>query len=78
MAKKLAPHHKVRTSQQDRTLDSMFPVVNPSQKAFDGQKPAPVKVPEIKSSDCNLDSVLQLRDQLDRVKHAGENQGMFS
>ncbi|KIP05661.1 hypothetical protein PHLGIDRAFT_144085 [Phlebiopsis gigantea 11061_1 CR5-6] len=71
MAKKLASQHKVRTSQQDRTLDSMFPVVNLSQKGVDGQQPAPVKVSEIRSSACNLDSVLQLRDQLDRVKHAG-------
>ncbi|KAH6909546.1 DNA binding protein [Coprinopsis sp. MPI-PUGE-AT-0042] len=29
--KRTYSHHKVRTSVQDRTLDSMFPVVNPSQ-----------------------------------------------
>lgn len=73
-AKKLASQHKVRTSQQDRTLDSMFPVVNPSLQGKDtGQKSAPVRVAEIKPSHCNLASVIELRDELSKVKHAGES-----
>lgn len=72
-AKKLTSQHKVRTSQQDRTLDSMFPIVNPSLQGKDtGQKSGPVRVAEIKPSHCNLASVIELRDELSKVKHAGK------
>ncbi|GJE86641.1 DNA mismatch repair protein MutL [Phanerochaete sordida] len=72
--KKLAPNHKVRTSQQDRTLDSMFPVLAASQQpsindADSGQRVAAVKVPEIVASECNLASVLRLRQEVERAKH---------
>ena len=77
-AKKHAPNHKVRTSQSDRTLDSMFPVLPPSQRpsieeAEPGQtqQAPPVKVPEIAVSECILASVLRLREEVERVKHEG-------
>jgi DNA mismatch repair protein MLH1 len=70
--KKLAPNQKVRTSKQDRTLDSMFPVSHPSQQAADtGQQPSPAKIPEIEPSTCNLASVLQLREEVTDMKHEG-------
>ncbi|EKM56943.1 uncharacterized protein PHACADRAFT_119030 [Phanerochaete carnosa HHB-10118-sp] len=75
-AKKPAPNHKVRTSQQDRTLDSMFPVYTPSQRPSIGdanlgqtQKTVVVKVPEIVVSECNLASVMRLRQEVEDVKH---------
>ncbi|KAI0088835.1 DNA binding protein [Irpex rosettiformis] len=69
--KKTPSHHKVRTSMQDRTLDSMFPILDPSQAVSVESDPArpPAKVPDIKLSECNLGSVLQLRDEVANAKH---------
>lgn len=74
--KKPAPNHKVRTSQQDRTLDSMFPVLAASQRPSTNdmdsgqtQKAVVVKVPEIVTSECNLASVMRLREEVERVRH---------
>ena len=73
--KKIYSHQKVRTSLQDRTLDSMFPVVNPAQ--VESQE-APVQNPEtssslksrdIKESDCSLTSVKVLRQAFIKDKH---------
>ncbi|KAF4581677.1 DNA mismatch repair protein [Pleurotus pulmonarius] len=79
-AKKIASQHKVRTSLTDRTLDSMFPVVNqatqPSPlldaKVHDSpatQSPSPLKIRDIKESECYLTSVLNLRHALIKGKH---------
>ncbi|KAI0694214.1 DNA binding protein [Cytidiella melzeri] len=63
--------HKVRTSKQDRTLDSMFPILNPSQAASsESCSPlASVKPPDIQLSECNLATVLQLREEVFTGKH---------
>ena len=51
----------------------MFPVANPSQLSGDpGKKPVLAKVPEVTLSYCNLASVVQLRDEVFRLKHAGK------
>ncbi|KAI0826460.1 histidine kinase-like ATPase [Irpex lacteus] len=71
--KKTPSHHKVRTSQQDRTLDSMFPILNPSQipsAEADLHRPT-IKVPDIPLSKCNLGTVLELRDTMYSDKHEG-------
>lgn len=74
-AKKTPSHHKVRMSQQDRTLDSMFPILNTSQMPGEGvQSPAPARPPDIQVSKCNLATVLQLRDEIVTGKHEGEFQ----
>ncbi|PFH48093.1 hypothetical protein AMATHDRAFT_6132 [Amanita thiersii Skay4041] len=77
--KKVYSQHKVRTSLQDRTLDSMFPVVNPSQVVSPSQKedpsssvvepPPPVKTREIKESECFLTSVKNMRQNIIKNKH---------
>lgn len=72
--KKVASQHKVRISMQDRTLDSMFPVVNPAQisgggDAGDGNDSPLNKSREIKESECYLSSVRSLRDAAIKGKH---------
>ncbi|KAJ3866490.1 histidine kinase-like ATPase [Lentinula novae-zelandiae] len=72
--KKVYSHHKVRTSLQDRTLDSMFPVVNPSQisKGPAESSPQPQSLPrsrEMKESECFLTSVTTLRNRIVKGKH---------
>ncbi|KAJ4468792.1 histidine kinase-like ATPase [Lentinula aciculospora] len=72
--KKIYSHNKVRTSLQDRTLDSMFPVVNPSQI---GKGPADShsssqpqhRSKEVKESECFLSSVTNLRNRIVKGKH---------
>ncbi|KAJ3554935.1 hypothetical protein NM688_g2846 [Phlebia brevispora] len=66
--KKTLSQHKVRTSQSDRTLDSMFPVINPSQKDNSSAQ-EPLKPPEIPESDCLLASVKILRERIALGKH---------
>ncbi|KAF4582453.1 DNA mismatch repair protein [Pleurotus pulmonarius] len=77
---KIASQHKVRTCLTDRTLDSMFPVVNqatqpsppPDAKSHDSpatQSPSPLKIRDIKESECYLTSVLNLRHALIKGKH---------
>ncbi|KIK70163.1 hypothetical protein GYMLUDRAFT_34643 [Collybiopsis luxurians FD-317 M1] len=72
--KKVYSHHKVRTSLQDRTLDSMFPVSNPSQignGASDRDEPSPSnsRHREVKESECFLTSVINLRKKVAKGKH---------
>ncbi|CAA7268441.1 unnamed protein product [Cyclocybe aegerita] len=73
--RKTYSHHKVRTSLQDRTLDSMFPVPNPSQApaASDPTEPTPINAPsksrEIRESECFLTSVKNLRKSILKGKH---------
>lgn len=56
----------------------MFPVVNPSLQSKDtGQKSTLVRVAEIKPSHCNLASVIELREELTKVKHSGESVSML-
>jgi hypothetical protein len=75
--KKISSQHKVRTSVQDRTLDSMFPVINPAQigansgtsgKA-DDSSPGILKPFDVKESECFLTSVRTLRQNLVKGKH---------
>ena len=77
MRKRIYSHQKVRTSLQDRTLDSMFPIANPAQVE---SQDAPVQNPEtplssksrdIKESDCSLTSVKVLRHAFIKDKHQG-------
>ncbi|KAJ7839580.1 histidine kinase-like ATPase [Mycena olivaceomarginata] len=68
--KKTLSQYKVRTSLQDRTLESMFPVVNPTHIA--GASSAKGKSNadrEIKESECTLTSVKRLRQKAIKGKH---------
>ncbi|KAJ7096712.1 hypothetical protein B0H15DRAFT_946177 [Mycena belliarum] len=71
--KKTASQYKVRTSLQDRTLESMFPVINPTQiegSSSGKGKPADIsKSREIKESECYLTSVKTLRQNAIKGKH---------
>nr|GAT48497.1 predicted protein [Mycena chlorophos] len=74
--KKTASQYKVRTSMQDRTLDSMFPVLNPTQiqggdpgPASASTAPKPRLLREITESDCILTSVQTLRQAVAKGKH---------
>ncbi|KAF9068865.1 histidine kinase-like ATPase [Rhodocollybia butyracea] len=71
--KKVYSHHKVRTSLQDRTLDSMFPVANPSTigtgSANASGSQSPSRYREVKESECFLTSVKSLRKQIIKGKH---------
>ncbi|EEB91579.1 hypothetical protein MPER_10039, partial [Moniliophthora perniciosa FA553] len=83
--RKVYSHHKVRTSLQDRTLDSMFPVANPSQiqsssDNASGKKGKPggdtpaipqSRYRDVQESDCNLTSVHNLRKAVQKQKHKG-------
>ncbi|KAE9385345.1 hypothetical protein BT96DRAFT_960757 [Gymnopus androsaceus JB14] len=70
---KVYSHNKVRTSLQDRTLDSMFPVVNPSQIGDSSADPnlsqSFSRYREVKESECFLTSVIGLRKRLEKGKH---------
>jgi DNA mismatch repair protein MLH1 len=75
--KKILSQHKVRTSLQDRTLDSMFPVVNPAQIGgnsgingkTDDSSPGILKPFDVRESECFLSSVRTLRQNLVKGKH---------
>lgn len=74
--RKTYSHNKVRTSLQDRTLDSMFPIVNPSQIEGSSSRTAAsvlstgmTKAREIKESECILTSVQNLRHSVVKGKH---------
>ncbi|KIM85752.1 hypothetical protein PILCRDRAFT_816958 [Piloderma croceum F 1598] len=74
--KKTLSQHKVRTSLQDRTLDSMFPVANPDQihaadsSSIGADPPQNASKPkDIKESECYLTSVKYLRDSVTKRKH---------
>lgn len=80
--KKTLSRHKVRTSLQDRTLDSMFPVISPAQQRPAGSDGSPGTsantppqaraVKEIKESQCYLTSVKNLRAAVGKGKHNRE------
>ncbi|KIY63167.1 DNA mismatch repair protein MutL [Cylindrobasidium torrendii FP15055 ss-10] len=71
--KKVSSHLKVRTSTQDRTLDSMFPVTHSSQigsSSSDLGAPPKVDGPrDVHESQCLLHSVLSLRALVCTEKH---------
>ncbi|KAG5645503.1 hypothetical protein DXG03_005913 [Asterophora parasitica] len=73
--KKTLSQHKVRTSLKDRTLDSMFPIVNPAQVSKSSthghQKDflSTLKSRDVKESECNLTSVVNLRQKTTKGKH---------
>jgi DNA mismatch repair protein MLH1 len=67
--KRVYPQHKVRTSATDRTLDSMFPKVNPSQIQDVVPGPMSAKGREVKESICRLASVSKLRAQVTKETH---------
>ncbi|KAJ7512062.1 histidine kinase-like ATPase [Mycena galericulata] len=73
--KKTLSQYKVRTSLQDRTLESMFPVANPSQiegrpgSSSKGKSTDTSKSREIKESECILTSVKNLRQNAIKRKH---------
>ncbi|KAI9063549.1 DNA mismatch repair protein MutL [Trametes sanguinea] len=80
LKRKVYSHHKVRTSLKDRTLDSMFPVMHPSQRTGSGDGGGDLGTPgtpptmrdrdrEIKESQCFLKSVKELRAAVARAKH---------
>lgn len=70
LVKKTLSQHKIRTSQTDRTLDSMFPLVNPLQ-VEDSSSRGHVNTPDIPESKCYLQSVQILREKMDTGKHRG-------
>ncbi|OAX31623.1 hypothetical protein K503DRAFT_805920, partial [Rhizopogon vinicolor AM-OR11-026] len=59
-AKKVLSQHKVRTSLQDRTLDSMIPVTDPSRTDSDEPTTA-IRLRDIKESTCHFASIKELR-----------------
>ncbi|KAJ7151144.1 histidine kinase-like ATPase [Mycena filopes] len=71
--KKTLSQYKVRTSLQDRTLESMSPIVNPNTQVDAAAKgdPSSTSKPraEIKESECILSSVQKLRQRLVKGKH---------
>jgi DNA mismatch repair protein MLH1 len=82
--KKVYAHYKVRTSNQDRTLDSMFPVVNQAtrlERSESAAQQSPTNQPkakEIKESQCSLTSVTGLRQNLLKGKHKRKPQRFFT
>ncbi|KAF9819424.1 hypothetical protein IEO21_02167 [Rhodonia placenta] len=81
LKKKVLSQHKVRTSLTDRTLDSMFPVISPSQqpgsdaatgttnRTAQEATPGTPRVREIKESECFLTSVRDLRQAVLKGRH---------
>lgn len=78
--KKVPSNHKIRTSQKDRTLDSMFPVLNTSQmpnelvpdlgSQDEGTSRKTTKSrTDIPMSECYLMSVRQLREAIEAARH---------
>ncbi|KDR72527.1 hypothetical protein GALMADRAFT_252658 [Galerina marginata CBS 339.88] len=76
--RKVYSQHKVRTCLQDRTLDSMFPVVNQTQTQADASSSKLSETPptttlgklrEVKESRCFLTSVKNLRQSILKGKH---------
>ncbi|KAF8548260.1 DNA mismatch repair protein MutL [Imleria badia] len=66
---KLYPHHKVRTSLHDRTLESMIPVLNPSRSDGDDVSKKAVGLRDIPESSCDLTSILELRKLVQKSVH---------
>ncbi|KAI6007865.1 hypothetical protein EDC04DRAFT_2582604 [Pisolithus marmoratus] len=59
--------HKVRTSIQDRTLESMLPLNDPSRS--DDSSGRAVRLRDIKESQCNLTSIAELRQSVVKNVH---------
>lgn len=80
--KKTLSQHKVRTSLQERTLDSMFPVVNPARvdgsstdNRVNGSQNA-IKSRDVPESECNLTSVRNLRQGVVKGRHKREGSSL--
>lgn len=72
VAKKVLSQHKVRTSLQDRTLDSMILVTEPS-RTNSNEPATAIRLRDIKESSCHLASVIELRRlATKRTHHGGE------
>lgn len=67
-AKKLSSQHKVRTSVQDRTLESMLPMSNTS-RSDAGNSGKALRLGEVKESKCDLTSIVQLRGSIMKNIH---------
>ncbi|KAL1741295.1 hypothetical protein HDZ31DRAFT_84907 [Schizophyllum fasciatum] len=71
--KPIPSHFKVRTSAADRTLDSMFPVVNPSLRTQPSATAGESQLTEykrtIRESECRLKSVLTMRKNIEALRH---------
>lgn len=73
MKRKVYSQHKVRTSTQDRTLDSMFPLASQKEVASSSDVGKTMtKGREIKESECLLTSVKDLRKKVQKGKHRRE------
>lgn len=70
VAKKVLSQHKVRTSLQDRTLDSMIPVTDPLRNDSDEPVTA-IRLRDIKESTCHLTSITELRRLAHKRIHHG-------
>lgn len=84
-AQKVYSQHKVRNSQADRTLESMFPVAHPSTQVQDQsdnedetdcemvrefeENRASTRIKDIPQSECYLTSVVKLREEVEAVQH---------
>lgn len=72
--RKVYSQYKVRTSAQDRTLESWMPVVQDEASSSD----APLtRVKEIKEVVCNLVSILDLREEVSKNQHSGEDRYLY-
>ena len=80
--KKTYSYQKVRTSLEDRTLDSMFPVRKLTQiqdhgTSTKGKEKAsaegtPARLRDVKESECILTSVKTLRQNVAKMRHRRE------
>ncbi|KAF8624965.1 hypothetical protein AX15_005607 [Amanita polypyramis BW_CC] len=78
-SKRIYSHTKVRTSLNDRTLESMFPVANPAQveslakeqeaETQNAEASPSAKPRDVKESDCTLSSIRNLRQACVKGKH---------
>ncbi|KAI6158071.1 histidine kinase-like ATPase [Pisolithus tinctorius] len=67
LVQKTLSQHKVRTSLQDRTLESMLPVNDPSRS--DDSSGRAVRLKDIKESQCSLTSIAELRQSVVKNVH---------
>ncbi|KAI6001571.1 histidine kinase-like ATPase [Pisolithus orientalis] len=67
LVQKTLSQHKVRTSLQDRTLESMLPVNDPSRS--DDSSGRAVRLRDIKESQCSLTSIAELRQSVVKNVH---------
>lgn len=52
----------------------MFPILDPTQAVSSpDETPKPVKVPELEPSECNLGSVMRLREEALQGEHQGKS-----